>query len=290
MSYFTPRRAPNSSPSKAFVITAKVKRWGEKMAPLFFLIVASLIFLITSINDRFEAKLRVMIADATAPILERVATPLKDAVLSVDAVATTLNAVEENAHLRAENERLRKWYQMALSLKIENEELKGMVNMVDMPERSYITTRIITDPTAPFLKTVLTPAGSKDGVKENHAAIAPEGLIGRVTDVGNKASRILMATDINSRIPVYIGDKKVRAILAGNNTHTPELDHVSRGAKLQAGDRVMTSGQGGIFASGVPVGVVEEITDNQVFVRLFADMNDLDYVQIVDFGLNRKVR
>ena len=289
MSYFSQKRRAHQQPSKAFVITAKVKRWGEKMAPLFFLILASLIFLATTINDRFEAKMRVMIADATAPVFNTVVTPLKNAALSVEYVAQTVQAVEENKDLRAENERLRKWYQMALSLKVENEELKGLVNMVDMPERSFITTRIITDPTAPFLKTVLTPAGTKDGVQENHAAIAPEGLVGRVTDVGDKASRILMATDINSRIPVYIGNKKVRAILAGNNTQTPELDHVARGVELSIGDRVMTSGQGGIFASGVPVGVVEEITDNQVFVRLFADMQNLDYVQIVDFGLKRKV-
>lgn len=283
------RRFKKNTRNNAFLLTATLRQWGERITPIFFLVLAGFIFLATALNDNFERQIRVGLSDLTAPALQSVAEPLRNAALSVNAVSNVFTAMQDNQQLRAENQRLRKWYQMALSLKVENESLSKMVNLVEEPDHSFITTRVITDPSVPFYKNVLTPAGQSEGVKQNHAALAPEGLIGRISDVGERSSRILMATDINSRIPVFVGNKKGRAILAGNNSNMPILDHIAKGTDVQIGDHVMTSGQGGIFAPGVPVGVIEAIDEQgQIQVRLFADPATLDYIQIVDFGLSRK--
>ncbi len=274
-----------SSTSKTFLMTASVRHFGDRLTPTIFIIVAFFILLATSLNSRFENQLRLVFADISAPIIASISAPLENAALSVQSIATWTNLSAQNATLRAENERLQKWYQMALSLKIENESLSSMLNVIKDPERSFITTRVITDPTGPFYRTVLIPAGANDGVTEGHAAIAPNGLVGRVTQTGNRSSRILMATDINSRIPVFVGNQKTRAILAGTNNEMPVLDHLPKDSSIQVGDRIITSGQGGLFAPALPIGVIEEITEFAVKIRLYADLDALDYVQIVDFGL-----
>lgn len=271
----------------AFLMTAAVKQWRDRLSPVFFILIAAFLFLSTTLNDRLETKIRVAVADMVSPVLSSVALPLKNAVSSVSSASEILTVYQDNQTLRSENERLRKWYQMALSLKLENDSLSKMVNAVKEPKRSFVTTRVITDPTGPFYRSVLIPAGTSQGVHSNHAAIAAEGLVGRVTDVGDNAARVLMATDMNSRIPIFIGDNKVRAILAGTNDERPELDHLPKDTKIEVGQRIVTSGQGGVFAPGLPVGVIEDITDHQVFIRLYADLDHLDYIQVVDFGLQQ---
>ncbi len=271
----------------AFLMTAAVKQWRDRLSPIFFIIIAGFLFLATALNERLETKIRVSVADITAPILSAISLPIKNTIASFTQASEIMTVYQDNQALKAENERLRKWYQKALSLQLENDSLTKMVNAVKEPKRSFVTTRVITDPTGPFYRSVLIPAGTEHGVHSNHAAIAAEGLVGRVTDVGENAARVLMATDINSRIPIFVGDQKIRAILAGTNDARPELDHLPKDAKIEVGQRLVTSGQGGIFAPGLPVGVIEEITNHQVFIRLFADLDHLDHIQVVDFGLQQ---
>ncbi len=278
-----------NSHKKVFVTAASLRIFSDRFAPIFFLLVSFFLMLLTGLNNQFQSQMRVMVTDVFSPVLSTLSVPLEKAAMSVDAVAAFSHMAQENVHLKEENERLKKWYQMAVSLKVENERLAALLNLTKEPGRSYITTRVITDPSAPFYQTALVPAGRDYGVKTGHAAISNEGLVGRVTDVGQNSARVLLATDISSRIPIFIGDHKSRAILAGNNTEMPELDHFQRGVEFKVGDRIITSGQGGVFAPGVPVGVIEKIEDLKISVRLFTNLHQLDYVQIVDFGDNLNV-
>lgn len=278
-----------SSHKKVFVTAASLRLWSDRFAPIFFIVASFFLMLLTGLNSQFQTQMRVIASDVLSPTLSALSLPLEKAAMSVEAIASFSNMAQQNATLKEENERLKKWYQMAVSLKVENERLASMLNLTKEPGRSYITTRVITDPSAPFYQTSLVPAGRDYGVKTGHAAISNEGLVGRVTDVGQNSSRILLATDISSRIPIFVGESKTRAILAGNNTEMPELDHFPRGVEFKVGDRIITSGQGGIFAPGVPVGVIEKIEDLKISVRLFTNLHQLDYVQIVDFGGNLSI-
>ena len=106
------------------------------------------------------------------------------------------------------------------------------------------------------MRTVLVNAGTDDRVARGQAAITGEGLVGRLTEVGNRAARVLLITDLNSRIPVTIESSHANAVLAGDNSERPRLLYLPSPDAVKIGDRIVTSGEGGVFPPGLPVGVV----------------------------------
>jgi len=123
-------------------------------------------------------------------------------------------------------------------------------------------------------------------VRKGDAALSGKGLLGRVAEVGERAARVLLINDLNSRIPVVIERSRERAILAGDNSVTPRLLYLPITTTVQVGDRVVTSGHGGAFPVGLPVGVVTAISDDGVRVLPFADATNIEYVRLMDFGLD----
>jgi rod shape-determining protein MreC len=106
-----------------------------------------------------------------------------------------------------------------------------------------------------------------------------------VTEVGDRAARVLMITDLNSRIPVAIDGNHDRAILAGDNTDRPQLAYVGPHTKINIGDRVVTSGDGGVFPPGMPVGTIASVDGGLIRVEPFADLSRIEFLRVVDFGL-----
>ena len=95
----------------------------------------------------------------------------------------------------------------------------------------------------------------------------------------------LLTTDLNSRIPVVIQPRNIRAILAGDNSSYPKLIHLPSGVGIEQGERIVTSGHGGAFPPGLPVGFVKAVDDNSIRVRMFVKRSQVTYVQVLDYGL-----
>jgi rod shape-determining protein MreC len=112
-----------------------------------------------------------------------------------------------------------------------------------------------------------------------------DGLAGRIAEVGRRSARVLLLTDINSRVPVLVERTRDRAILAGDNSNHPQLLYLKPRAELRVGDRVVTSGDGGVFPAGLPVGVVDSIEDGVVGIAPFVDWDRMEYLRIVDYAL-----
>ena len=129
-------------------------------------------------------------------------------------------------------------------------------------------------------KGLLTPA------RKGQVALDERGFVGRVTEVGSRSARVLLATDINSRIPVTLENSRARAIMVGNNAARPRLQHWPEGQVPREGDRVVTSAEAGAFPSGLPVGVVRWTESGAPEVELFARLDRLDIVRLFDFGLS----
>ena len=108
-------------------------------------------------------------------------------------------------------------------------------------------------------------------------------------EAGQRASRILLLTDINSRIPVIVGPTRQRAILAGDNTDEARLIFSRDQMSVVPGDKVVTSGVAGVFAPGLPVGVVTSVTENDIRVRLYYQRDRLEHVRIIDYGVSTLV-
>jgi rod shape-determining protein MreC len=227
--------------------------------------------------------------DFFAPLFEAIAQPVGVAASGVRRIEDHFTVYEENQRLREENARLLQWQEVAQRLETENEELRQMLHFTPQGVRGYITGRVIANSGGAFLRNVLVDVGERQGVERGQAALGGEGVAGRVTEVGSRAARVLLLTDLNSRVPVVIEETRERAVLAGDNTSRPRLIYLPEKSAIQVGDRVVTAGSGGIFPPGLPVGAVSSIDGDIVRVEPEAELSRLEYVRIVDFGLSASV-
>lgn len=228
---------------------------------------------------------RALVADAVAPVLNAMRQPVAAAERVYENVEDLVQLRAENAALRMERERLLEWQAAASRLAAENQVLRDLLNVAPDPRVGFVSARVIGDHVGPFVREVLVAAGARDGLVKGQAAMTGLGLAGRVTEVGEHSARVLLLTDINSRIPVMLEGARDRAILAGDNSNRPQLLYLKTDAAPQPGDRVVTSGDGGIFPPGLAIGTVDSIAEGVVTVRPFVDWDHLDFMQIVDYAL-----
>lgn len=241
---------------------------------------AGIFVFLSTVQPQSLSGLRVSAADALAPVLGVVSMPMQKAAVFVRDVTGLAELQAENMRLAEENLKLREWYQTALLLEAENKSLRELMNVKLEPQHTYITARILSDSASTFAKSLLVSAGREDGVEKGQAVIAADGLIGRVVEVGNRSARVLLITDINSRVPVLIEDSRQHAIFAGQNDRAGFLIHLPPGSQIRTGVRVVTSGVGGVFPVGLPIGLVKDI-QNYPVIEPFADLRRLMHVRIV---------
>jgi rod shape-determining protein MreC len=177
------------------------------------------------------------------------------------------------------------WYQPAHRLESENKALRDLLNMKEDAALEFHSGAIIGDTQTQYSQTILVKIGQNDGIDKGQGALTHEGLIGRVIESGDTTSRILLLSDINSRIPVTVEGTQDRAILAGRNAGDPVLDHLPEDHGIMAGQKIITSGHGGVFPYGVPVGETYMTDNNEIAVRPFASADRSSHVQVVNYGL-----
>jgi rod shape-determining protein MreC len=146
-----------------------------------------------------------------------------------------------------------------------------------------VAARIVTDSRGPFSDTRLANAGQDKGVKPGNPVMSENGLVGRVIGVTNGASRVLLLTDIASRTPVMIERTNARAILTGDGGPNPRLDYLRGRDPIREGDRLLTSGDGGVLPRGLPVGTATRGLDGRWRVVLASDRAPIDFVRILLF-------
>lgn len=266
-------------------IAAPVRAWAQRFAFLFLVIAAFALMLLGKADTLLVERIRTVATDAMAPILELISRPV-DTVGDIVGEAQNLADLRaDNAELRRENERLRNWQAAAQRFEAENVALRELSRLTVEPGTRFVTARVIGDPGGAFVRSVLVNAGTGDGLAKGQAAMTSDGLAGRVAEVGLRSARVLLLTDINSRVPVVVGAARDRAILAGDNTNQPKLLYLTPSSDIRPGDQVVTSGHGGVFPPGLPVGVVTQDGDLAVRVQPYVDWAHMEYVRLVDYEL-----
>ncbi|MFC7736875.1 rod shape-determining protein MreC [Roseomonas sp. GCM10028921] len=228
---------------------------------------------------------RMAVADLLAPIYALAAEPIGAVRGAVSEASTLLNLREEAARLREENERLHRWRAAALALESENALLRRQLSFVPDPAPHFRTARVVADAGGTYARAVLIATGPSLQVKKGQLALDERGLAGRVTEVGSRSARILLVTDMNSRIPVVLEGSRARAMMVGTNGARPRLQHWPSGMQPAEGDRVVTSAESATFPSGLPVGMVRLGETGWPEVELFARLDRLDLLRIFEFGL-----
>ena len=209
---------------------------------------------------------RVVALDLASPVLEAIARPVAAANRAIADLKEFASLRQENARLREENARLLAWQTAARRLENENEGLRGLANFREGPEAAFITARIVGDSVSAYVRGALLNVGRRAGVAHGQAVVTGEGLAGRIAEVGENSARVLFVTDVNSRLPVVVERTRERAILAGDNSAQLRLTLLQSVAGVQRGDRIITSGHGGSFPVGIPIGEVVETGEGGVRV------------------------
>jgi len=266
-------------------VASPLKAWASRFALLLLVGAAFGLMLIGRTNTFIVEETRSIVTDMVTPILDAVSKPVDTFSGVIEQAEALTNLRSENLALREQNARLMQWQVVARRLEAENAALRTLNHMVPDPEMSFISARVVGDPGGAFVRTVLINAGERQGVEKGQAAITGDGLAGRVAEVGQRSARVLLLTDINSRVPVVVGDARDRAVLAGDNSNSPELLYLGPTAKVRVGDRVTTSGHGGVFPPGLPIGVVSGVTERGIRVTPLVDWDHTEVLRIVDYKL-----
>ena len=267
-------------------LTVPVRAAAQRVALPFLIFLSAMLIVLGKADIVIIERARTGVADALAPVLNAIARPLATVAAGVRRIEDHFGVYGENERLREENARLLQWQEVARRLETENAGLRALLNFNPEGVHGFLTGRVIANSGGAFLRNVLVDVGAHDGVERGQAAITGEGIVGRVTEVGERASRVLLVTDLNSRIPVVLDLSRERAVLAGDNTNRPRLLYLPPKSAVKVGDRVVTSGSGGIFPPGLPVGVVASVEGGVVRVEPYAGLSRLEYLRIVDFGFN----
>ncbi len=269
------------------VRTAAPLRGFAQRCVLLFLLSASIgLLMLGRMDTTLLEEARIALTDSTAPILEALSRPAATISDIVGNVRELTNLRQDNLALKAENARLLQWQQVARTLLAENDQLRTLMNFTSDAVVKSVVGRVIGDTSGPFIRSLLVNAGLREGVKPGHAAVTAGGLLGRVASAGERSSRILLISDLNSRIPVLIESTRARAMLTGDNTRRPRLTFFSANIEIGIGSRIVTSGHGGMFPTGIAIGTVTEIGDAGIRIEPFSSPDQLEYVRLVDFGLN----
>jgi len=253
---------------------------------IIMLICASITLIVLARNDsRVTSALRTTVTDVVVPLVGIASKPVDAFNDFTTFVREIMSVHEENQRLREQNAKLMQWQMVATEMEAENNSLRQLLKFAPANKQAYTSARIAGDPGSPYSRSALISSGANQNVEEDQAVISNKGLVGRILDVGDRSSRVLLLTDINSRIPVMSETSRERSILAGNNTDLLNLEYVPEDSKLQVGERIVTSSDGGTLPPGLPVGVVSSIEGGIITVRPLVDWYHLEYVSVVDFSM-----
>jgi len=265
---------------------ATLRLLAQRFAFLALVLASFAMMLLGKADTIVVERLRVLIDDGLSPVLQVLSRPASAVHSVVDAVHDLASLRAENVRLAEENARLMHWQTVARELDNENKALRSQLNYAPDPDSAFITARVFGDTGEAFGRSMLISAGTREGVRKGQAVIAGENLVGRIVEVGDRTARILLLTDPSSNIPVVIEGTRAKAILAGDNSDRPRLNLLlSANSNAAVGSRVVTSGHGGAFPPGMPVGVIASIQDGVARVEPFVHRYQLEYVTVVDYGL-----
>ena len=240
-----------------------------------------LLFLLWRIDSPRAERFRANLVDQVVPSFEWALIPVTTAARLVEGFQSYARLAEQNRELRRELQQMKAWREAALQLEQENAKLLDLNNVRLDPALTHVTGVVLADSGSPFRQSVLLNVGARDGIQDGWATTDGLGLVGRISGVGQTTSRVLLLTDPGSRIPVTVLPSGQRAILTGDTTVAPLLEFVENPEQVRPGDRVVSSGDGGVFPAGLLVGQAVMGTDNRLRLRLAADYERLEFLRVL---------
>ncbi len=260
----------------------------SRFVPILLIAVSVLLLLSSLYSAQASAfkKAREGVIDAASPVLALLSGPINYVNGVAGSVGDYFNVMEQNKALREENAELRQWMNEALELRETVAAYDALQGYAAPPSAQPISAYVIGEANDAFARSMIVNAGRANNVEVGQAVVDPNGLIGRIVEAGGSASRVLLLTDIQSRIPVYIEGADVEGILVGNTRARPVISFTAGSDEIitEPGQRVLTSGAGGALPRGLPVGEVSEQNGDNILVELYANYARTRIVRIVNYA------
>ncbi len=239
------------------------------------------LFLVWRIDSPRVEKFRAQVVDTVVPNFEWAMAPVTGMVNLLRDYHSYQRIYQQNQELRRELQQMRAWKEAALQLEQENARLLDLNNVQLDPRLTYVTGVVMTDSGSPFRQSVVINVGARDGIVDGWAAMDGLGLVGRISGVGQRTSRVVLLTDSASRVPVIIQPSGQKALVIGDNSAAPLLDFIEAPDRLRPGDRVLTSGDGGVFPPRLAIGQVLQDPGGRYRIRLAADHERLEFLRVL---------
>lgn len=256
----------------------------------FAVIAAGAVAILLLIGDKRDAlktegygAVRGAFSKAAAPTNGVFAAPVRWVGSASDWIGDYFNAVDENRRLKQKVAQLEAVRDNNIALTNINRRYEALLNLRVQPAVEMATARTVAESRGPFANARLIDAGADKRIRVGNPVINEQGLVGRVVGVTNNASRVLLLSDVASRTPVLVDRSDARAILVGDGGANPRLEFLRGSDSVKEGDRILSSGDGGIFPRGLPVGEAAKALDGSWRVKLYAERGDLDYVRVLLF-------
>ncbi|WP_415404513.1 rod shape-determining protein MreC [Tateyamaria sp. SN3-11] len=239
------------------------------------------VFLLWRIDSPRVERFRAQVTDRIVPNMDWAMAPITGTINLARDFQSYRRIAEQNTELRRELRQMQAWKEAALQLEQENARLLDLNNVRLDPRLTYITGVVLADSGSPFRQSVLLNVGARDGIVEGWATMDGIGLVGRISGVAQNTARVIMVTDASSRVPAVIQPSGQRAIVAGDNSAAPPIDFLENPDLVRPGDRVVTSGDGGVFPAGLLIGQVAADPGGRLRVRLAADYERLEFLRVL---------
>lgn len=166
---------------------------------------------------------------------------------------------KENQALKKELHELRLQMNRYREADLANQRLRALLNFKKSIATPLLPAQLVAFDPSGWFQTILIDKGRNDGVVQDMAVVSAEGLVGRVIGVSNHHAKVLLILDGNSAVDAYIQRSRARGVLVGLGRELCLLKYVQRNEDVQVGDKVISSGMGGVFPKGLLVGTVQEV-------------------------------
>lgn len=267
-----------------FLHLSHIRLLAKKFALVILFLTAFILMLINKTDTVIIDKTSSVATDMVSPLIDVLVIPAKMVAKGYDYFKDLKQIHQDNIRLREENRRLQMVYDRFRALEVENKLLSNLLNYVTPPRSDFVTARVIAEEGDAFSHSMIAYIGNEN-VKKGQVALSDRGVIGRVDKVGQRYVKIILITDINSKIPVMVEKSRIRGILSGDNSTMPKLIFIPLDAKVNVGDRIVTSGVAGVFPAGLPIGKVIKVSKNEIVVKPFSSLEQLEYIRLVDYGI-----
>lgn len=198
-----------------------------------------------------------------------------------------MNLFENYENIKSELENLKEEQITSNFLKLENEKLRNLIN--ENINSTEVLAKVLIDRESPFLKSIILNKGTKDNVKMGMGILDGVYLVGQIIEVNFTNSRALLLSDLNSKIPSVLAPQNIQAVISGTGKNYGIIEHTKDDIEEDLKDQdviIYTSGLGGLFKPGIPIGKISKDTNNKV--EFFSDFTQLDYVKITSYTLGDK--